>query len=77
MSSNYIQDREFLFHLFNSIHQASTPDFNAEDWIKLYDQANQGDLTSAELLSTLWKRKVHPLLRNNPEWEAFVSEEGN
>ena len=39
--------------MFDEISEKFTPEFSAEDWVKLFYRANEGDLTSAEMLMQL------------------------
>ena len=40
----------------------ATPDFSAEDWIKLHENALNGSKTSAEMLGQLLWKKLSPYL---------------
>ncbi len=40
----------------------ATPDFSAEDWIKLHENANKGCSISTEMLSQLLWKKLSPYL---------------
>ena len=51
----------------------ATPDFSAEDWIKLHENANKGCRTSATMLCKLLKRKLEPYL--SPEFKEKIEEE--
>ena len=59
----------------------ATPDFSAEDWIKLHENALNGSKTSAEMLGQLLCKKLAPHL--SPEFgeekllELLKEEEGN
>ena len=50
----------WLNDLYTSVHEHLTPDFTAEDWMSLHSKAYQGDITSIEMLASLWERKVFP-----------------
>lgn len=58
---------EVIAKMFDEISEKLTPEFSGEDWLKLFNRANQGDLTSAEMLMELWKKKVNPHL--HPDWQ--------
>ena len=55
-----LKNREFLEHMFDSIHKEITPDFTKEDWIQLMEKSSEGDMTSYDLLVSLWHSKVEP-----------------
>ena len=55
-----LENREFLEHMFASIHKELTPDFSKEDWIQLMEKSSEGDMTSYDLLVSLWHSKVEP-----------------
>ena len=55
-----LKNREFLEHMFDSIHKEITPDFTKEDWIQLMEKSSEGDMTSYDLLVSLWHSKVSP-----------------
>ena len=55
-----LENREFLEHMFASIHKEITPDFTKEDWIQLIEKSSEGDMTSFDLLMSLWNSKVSP-----------------
>ena len=57
-----LKNRKFLEHMFASIHKELTPDFSKEDWIQLMEKSSAGDMTSLELLMSLWNSKVSPRL---------------
>lgn len=48
--------------MFEAIHSELTPDFTAEDWMKLWKRAESGDTTSRQMLCELWKQKVDPYI---------------
>ena len=47
----------------------ATPDFSAEDWIKLHKDANKGCSISAEMLIRLWNIRIEPYL--SPEFKKW------
>ena len=55
-----LKNREFLEHMFDSIHKEITPDFTKEDWIQLMEKSSEGDMTSYDLLVSIWHSKVEP-----------------
>ena len=59
--------------LFEEISQKFTPEFSADDWLKLYERSQQGDSISTEIAMELWLRKVDPHL--NPECQFKLKEE--
>ena len=63
--------RAFLPEIFEEISEKLTPEFSKEDWFCLYDRAMEGDLTSMEMLASLFKGKVKPYIKP----ELFNSEE--
>ena len=42
---------EFIPQVFEEISQKLTPEFSKEDWLKLWERANKGDITSCEMLA--------------------------
>ena len=66
---------EFIPQVFEEISQKLTPEFSKEDWLKLWERANKGDITSCELFGVLWESKVNPYLRPEFRLERFASED--
>ena len=56
-------NRKQLTQEFREAYESiATPDFSAEDWIKLHENALNGSRTSAEMLGQLLWKKLSPYL---------------
>ena len=61
-----------MVRMFTDISKHCTPDFPAEDWLKLYENFLRGDFISGQMVISLWKSKVNPNLK--PEFKLFLGE---
>ncbi len=63
-----LKNEELLLKFYGEISKKLTPEFSAEDWLKLCKNASQGDMTSMEMFMVLWETKVIPYL--DPKFRA-------